>query len=102
MSSPQRMRMFGLSVLGIAVSSRWLMDVSSAFAQPGASGPGASGETHQHGEEGEQANEDEQDADSENRRVHRLLGRACDRRKGLVPQVMHAPPIFPNRDDKRE
>jgi hypothetical protein len=67
------------------------------FAQPG-----ASGETHQHGEEGEQANEDEQDADSENRRVHRLLGHACDRRKGFLPQVMQPPPIFPNRDDKRE
>jgi hypothetical protein len=60
--------MFGLSVLGIADSFRWLMNVVSTRA---------SGEAKQHSEKGEQADENENDRNPS----PKITGLAASRRR---------------------
>src|SRR5215467_14789383 len=99
MSSAMIKRMFSLSVLGISKSPFPVLQTSQAVR---ASSSETSGEAKQHGEKGEQADENEKDCDQKNRRVHRLLRHSRERSERTLPKVMNRPPVLPNRNDESQ
>src|SRR5262247_3962584 len=57
-------------------------------------------EPEQHSKKGEEANEDEENGDGDDRRMHSLLFQAGDWRERLTPHVANRPNVLPKRDQQ--
>src|SRR5580658_5766871 len=99
MSSPHRMRMFGLSVLAISISfdpvanfrtTRWSACSSAEHLH----------ETQEHSAEGERADQDEGERNRVQRRLLSLRCHSGELRESSAPQVTNRPVVLPNRDDE--
>src|SRR5271163_4418068 len=97
MSSPHRMRMFGLFALAISISFARFVNMLTA---PRQDAPGPLYETHQHGHKGKHTDEDEEDCDRNDRSLKSLLCHTCDGREIPTPQVMNRPMVLPDRNQK--
>src|SRR5579863_1705786 len=99
MSSPHRMRMFGLFDLAISISFDLVADFRTTW-WVACSSPEHLHEAQQHGTEGERADQDE----GERNRVQRcLLSLRChsgELRESAAPQVTDRPVVLPNGDDE--
>src|SRR5450631_601049 len=99
MSSPHRMRIFGLLVLAFSLSFDLVKNfrTTSRLACPP---QGSLHEAQQHGTKGEHADQDEGERDRIKRSLQSFFCHSGERRKAPAPEVTKCPMVLPDRDDK--
>src|SRR5690242_16374157 len=100
MSSPHKIRIFGLPDLAISVSSLWSSNSKNAHWARLLSS--RLHQAQQHRKEGKYADQDQQDGNREDRRLQSLLGHPRKYGERSAPHVANRPQILPNRNDECE